>query len=334
MLPPRQLSPKPEQEAGQNRDVAAHMQADVDTQMRIMKEMPTLEACKAANIVLEDLLRNAKKRSREGSSAVLQTAIKAALIAAAVIRLTALIPSTYNEALEVLKQAEANANQTANQQATAGLPGPRSAFYRTPKSLMKSRRLYPESEPPANKHARLQLRDAVAAAATWVINFNDGQINLHTTYDAFCTTRSVQGFRKWRDRLNDMLEFKPVLTHVTAAHQNVYSGDRMTPELMNQPETEDIFKEDPRAVLKMLVLRAVHRHVNNHVFATFDAQSTQPTNPNALSVGRNVLTKGHMSRRFLHNSQRAFWSPEISVWAAHFAVPAAQNAVVVALAAL
>jgi len=117
----------------------------------------------------------------------------------------------------------------------------------------------------------------------------------------------------------------------------------MTPDLMSPYATdnehrarfEEQFRNDPKRALWTLVVRAIHRHINDAVFRTFDLQSTPQTDQNCLSVGveGNVLSKKEMSKKFIHNSQRGFWDARVSRWAVVVAAPAAQNAILVALRA-
>ena len=148
------------------------------------------------------------------------------------------------------------------------------------------------------------------------------------------------GFNDWANRLKELAAFMPVAVYNDAAGAAVMSGERMTVDLMNAQPTVEDFLDNPATVLRMLVVRALHRHVNHSVFATFDLQSTPNdgnTNPNTARVplvNGHRFHKGVMSRKFLHNSQRAYWSRTVSEWALQHALPAARCLIIVALSEL
>lgn len=123
----------------------------------------------------------------------------------------------------------------------------------------------------------------------------------------------------------------PVYRRMVGDGRRVFSGNRMTIDLMNAEPTVEHFLDKPDSVLKQLVIRALHRHVNDAAFKTIDLVGTPENNPNVHSVGGEVLTKREMSRKFIHNSQRAFWNERVSQWGSTVGVPAALNAVTMAL---
>jgi hypothetical protein len=233
-------------------------------------------------------------------------------------------------------------------QAQAQPMQPMSAFYRTPASLAKPARGYPPNQDDATRAARMELRDTVTDVATEIVGLHLGPMNIRGLYEDICDhyngvgqrRGSVIGFNEWANRLKDLAAFMPMAVHNDAAGAAVESGERMTVDLMNAQPTVEDFLNDPATVLVMLVVRALHRHVNHSVFATFDLRSTPTvgnTNPNTVRVpvvNGNRFDKGVMSRQFLHNSQRAYWSRTVSEWALEHALPAARCLIIVALSEL
>lgn len=222
--------------------------------------------------------------------------------------------------------------QQAQQPQQQGLQGLRASFRQTPSTLERNARMYPPNEPEDAKNRRLALRDVVRAAAETIL----ATPPVGPIYDRVCAELRVRAFRTWGRRLKNMRVFSemPVYRRILADGVNtrrVYSGNRMTPELMNEEPTPAKFIQDPRGTLKQLVIRALHRYVNDTAFRTIDLVGTPENDPNAHGVGGEVLTKREMSRKFIHNSQRAYWDGRVSDWASNVAVPAAMNAVTVAL---
>jgi hypothetical protein len=135
-------------------------------------------------------------------------------------------------------------------------------------------------------------------------------MNIHGLYFGICNQYngagqrrgSVIGFNEWANRLKELAAFMPMAVHNDAAGAAVMSGERMTVELMTVQPTVADFLDDPATVLWMLVVRALHRHVNHSVFATFDLRNTPnvgDTNPNTVRVpvvNGNRFDKGVMSR--------------------------------------
>ena len=133
--------------------------------------------------------------------------------------------------------------------------------------------------------------------------------------------QTLAAFRWWRRTLNNMQAFGDI----RPVHGAVNSGNRMTPQLMSSLPTENDYLAKPEAVLRQLVIRALHRFVDDFVLRT--RELVNPANP--LTV--DGFDKVTMSREFIHNSQRAFWKGEVSDWARAQVVPAARNAVFLAL---
>jgi hypothetical protein len=114
------------------------------------------------------------------------------------------------------------------------------------------------------------------------------------------------------------------------------SGNRMTNELMNQQPTDANFRADPYDVLRTLVVRALHRHINHSVFTRYDLVSTGPmvANTRAVPLGGNTFAKEVMARQFIHNSQRAFWDDRVSHWVLTDGLNNARGHVILALSAV
>lgn len=213
------------------------------------------------------------------------------------------------------------------------------AFRETPASVGLQNREYPPNEPPAAKAARERLRDAVLERANAVM---EDAVVAPMVADIENNERVVR-YRRWATILRRLEAFEPMEVYrrvlPDGTTQPVNSGDRMTGALMNPyPTTQayrerftELFRENPKRALFALITRAIHRHVNDAVFKTFDLRSTVNTDPDVVSRGGNVLTKREMSLQFLHNSQRAYWNPRVSNWGVDVALPAAYNAVLVAL---
>ena len=192
--------------------------------------------------------------------------------------------------------------------------------------------MYPPNEPGEAKNRRLALTDVVRAAADAIITTPP----VGPIYERVCAELNVRAFRKWSDRLKNMRVFSEMSVYrrilgdgVNA--RRVFSGNRMTAELMNEEPTPQKFVQNPRGTLKQLVIRALHRYVNDTAFRTIDLVGTPENDPNAHGVGGEVLTKREMALKFIHNSQRAFWDGRVSEWASDVVVPAAINAITVAL---
>jgi hypothetical protein len=115
---------------------------------------------------------------------------------------------------------------------------------------------------------------------------------------------------------------------------NIMSGDRMMG--MNRHPGDGEFLQNPGPVLWTLVVRTIHRHINDRVFRAFDLVSTAPMDPRTLAVPAlgNNFRKEDMSRQFLHNSQRAYWSENVTRWAILIALPVAQSDVIQALSVI
>lgn len=216
-----------------------------------------------------------------------------------------------------------------------------SVFRETPASVRLEERDYPPGEPAAAKTARERLRDAVLERANGILE--DALVG--PIVADIVDNERTRRFKRWATILKNLEAFEPMEVYrrmmANGATQAVNSGQRMTTDLMNPYVTDaayrarfiEIFRNDPKRALFVLVVRAIHRHVNDAVFKTFDLRSTAVTDPNCVSRGGNVLSKKEMARLFLHNSQRAYWDPRVSNWAVEVALPAAQNAVLVALRA-
>lgn len=182
------------------------------------------------------------------------------------------------------------------------------------------RRRYPRNEPPPDKEARLRLRDAVLAAVENIVTTAPVSNRFRNAVDN-AGPQTLAAFRWWRRTLNNMQAF----ADIRPVHGVVNSGNRMTPQLMSSLPTENDYLAKPEAVLRQLVIRALHRFVDDFVLRT--RELVNPANPLTVDGFDKVV----MSREFIHNSQRAFWKGEVSDWARVQVVPAARNAVVLAL---
>ncbi|MFB1019341.1 MAG: hypothetical protein QMC37_03790, partial [Flavobacteriales bacterium] len=173
----------------------------------------------------------------------------------------------------------------------------------------------------------------VYEAADAVIN----QATVNQIFTQISNTLNVGGFNRWARRLKRMNVFDPHLLYnrvlPNGLIQAVNSGLRMTPQLMNEEPGVGTFQANPEPTLRQLVIRAIHRHVNDLAFKTIDLVGNGANNPNAFSIGNNTLSKKQMSEQFIHNSQRAFWDHRVSQWAMAVGVPAARNAVQLTLIA-
>ena len=100
----------------------------------------------------------------------------------------------------------------------------------------------------------------------------------------------------------------------------------MVPDrMMNPLPTEADFLTAPRAVLLGLVIRALHRYVDDFVL-----RAVELLNPEDART-RDGIDKVELSKLFLHNSQRAFWRRDVLEWARAQIVPVARNEVFLAL---
>jgi hypothetical protein len=99
----------------------------------------------------------------------------------------------------------------------------------------------------------------------------------------------------------------------------------MTPQLMNRLPDENDFVQKPEQVLKELVVRALHRFVDDFVLKAIEL--VDPATPRTA----DGIDKVVLSREFIHNSQRAYWRLNVLNWARVQVVPAARNEIFVAL---
>ena len=99
----------------------------------------------------------------------------------------------------------------------------------------------------------------------------------------------------------------------------------MTVQLMNNIPNEADFIANPESILKQLVVRALHRYVDDFVL-----RAIALLNP-AVANTADGIDKVELSKKFIHNSQRAYWKIVVLNWARAQVLPAARNSVVVAL---
>ena len=210
--------------------------------------------------------------------------------------------------------------------AQAPVGGGRSTFRTVPPSGfdLEARR-YPRTEPNRNKDARLLLRDAIVEAANAVVE-------THPVSDRFDeTVRSAQAnepnagraFRWWSRRLKSVPRFGAIARVHAAGGADVPSGERMTGA--NRFPTEAEFYAKPDAVLRGLVVRATHRFVDDFVLRAIEL-----LDPDS-AVTRDGLDKVELTKKFIHNSQRAYWRLAVTNWAREQIVPAARNEIVLIL---
>ena len=210
--------------------------------------------------------------------------------------------------------------------AQAPVGGGRSTFRAVPPSGfdLEARR-YPRTEPNRNKDARLLLRDAIVEAANAVVG-------THPVSDRFDeTVRSAQAnepnagraFRWWSRRLKSVPRFGAIARVHAAGGADVPSGERMTGA--NRFPTEAEFYAKPDAVLRGLVVRATHRFVDDFVLRAIEL-----LDPDS-AVTRDGLDKVELTKKFIHNSQRAYWRLAVTNWAREQIVPAARNEIVLIL---
>jgi hypothetical protein len=181
-------------------------------------------------------------------------------------------------------------------------------------------RRYPRDEPPQNKQARLRLRDAVLAAAETVLSTAPVSDRFEDMVNN-AGPQNLAAFRWWRRTLNNL----PAFGDIRPVHGAVDSGNRMTAQLMSTLPTENDFVARPESVLRQLVIRALHRFVDDFVLRAIEL--VDPT----TAVTADGFDKVALSREFIHNSQRAYWRRTVSEWARAQVVPAARNAVFLAL---
>jgi hypothetical protein len=112
---------------------------------------------------------------------------------------------------------------------------------------------------------------------------------------------------------------------VHTAAPNANSGDRMALDLMNAQPTDDDFQAAPNVVSRGLVIRALQRYVDDIVMRAIDL--LHPANANTS----DGLDKVMLSRKFMHNSQRAHWALAVLNWARGQVLPAAMNMVILAI---
>jgi hypothetical protein len=168
------------------------------------------------------------------------------------------------------------------------------------------------------------LRDAVVHAANVILQTQPVVARFLQTIQNAGGVNDVAALRWWVRRLKTMPRFG-VIDPVHTAGGGANSGNRMTPALMNPLPTPVEFAANPDSVLRQLVVRALHRYVDDFVLRAIEL-----LNP-AAAVTVDGLDKRQLSRQFLHNSQRAYWNLFVLNWARLQVVPVAQNAILLAL---
>ena len=215
----------------------------------------------------------------------------------------------------------------------------KSAFFKTPLKLDKGMREYPP-RPAACVEERKTLNTEVKTAATVMVNTNETAV--HRIYSTIRDDHGDQDgeymrYKIWAAILRHMHEFYPLDVYRERGVP-VSSGDRMTIESMNRyPSREhhqrfdDMFRANAGPLLTGLVVRALHRWVNNMVFKNFDLVGTSVNDRHTFAINNPALDKADMSREFLHNSQRGYWDQKVLKWAREIALPQAIAAVTDAL---
>jgi hypothetical protein len=202
-------------------------------------------------------------------------------------------------------------------------PAPLLSTFRVPPPMGfgLNNRHYPIDEPVANVNARTALNNAVFAAANQILappslaapRFNNVVLNGQPAV-----------FTWYKQRLKSIAQFFPV-EPVHLAVPNANSGPRMLNAMMNPQPTLADFQAGRAAVIRQLVVRALHRYVDDFVVRAIDL-----LNPAAANTV-NGIDKIMLSRRFMHNSQRAYWANTALGWARVQVLPVAVNMVTVAI---
>jgi hypothetical protein len=202
-------------------------------------------------------------------------------------------------------------------------PAPLVSTFRVPPPMGfgLGNRHYPLDEPLANVNARNALNNAVFAAANQILappsaaapRFNNVVLNGQNA-----------GFTWYKQKLKSIAQFFPV-EPVHLAAPNANSGPRMLNAMMNPQPTLADFQAGRAAVIRQLVVRALHRYVDDFVVRAIDLLN--PANANTADNFDKIM----LSRRFMHNSQRAYWADTALGWARVQVLPVAVNMVTVAI---